>query len=96
MHHWVAMGSKGVQNSNMTYSLPTLEDIIKARDSLRGTPIRKTPLQASETYSKLTGTKHFLKIESSQPNNNLVAIHSKRSGSFFQVEAQCNLVLKGR
>src|SRR5918992_3534179 len=88
MHHWVAMGSKGVQNSNMTYSLPTIEDIIKARDSLRGTPIRKTPLQASETFSKLTGTKLFLKIESLQRTGSF-----KVRGAFVKLntlsEEQC-------
>ena len=88
MHHWVAMGSKGVQNSNMTYSLPTLEDIIKARDSLRGTPIRKTPLQASETFSKLTGTNLFLKIESLQRTGSF-----KVRGAFVKLntlsEEQC-------
>src|ERR671918_188361 len=88
MHHWVAMGSKGVQNSNMTYSLPTIEDIIKARDSLRRTPIRKTPLQASETFSKLTGTKLFLKIESLQRTGSF-----KVRGAFVKLntlsEEQC-------
>jgi threonine dehydratase len=33
---------------------------------LKGTPIRKTPLQASDTFTKLTGTNLFLKIESLQ------------------------------
>ena len=88
MHHCVAMGSKGVQNSNMTYSLPTIEDIVKARDSLRGTPIRKTPLQASETFSKLTGTKLFLKIESLQRTGSF-----KVRGAFVKLntlsEEQC-------
>src|ERR671913_308864 len=60
------MGSEGVQNSNMAYPLPTIEDIFKARNLLKGTPIRKTPLQASDTFSKLTGTNLFLKIESLQ------------------------------
>jgi threonine dehydratase len=62
------MGTESVQNSNMSYNdnVPTIEDIFKARNLLKGTPIRKTPLQASDTFTKLTGTNLFLKIESLQ------------------------------
>ncbi|HJR46522.1 MAG TPA: threonine ammonia-lyase, partial [Nitrososphaeraceae archaeon] len=82
------MGSEGVQNSNMTYPLPTIEDIFKARNLLKGTPIRKTPLQASDTFSKLTGTNLFLKIESLQRTGSF-----KVRGAFVKLnmlsEEQC-------
>ena len=58
------METEGVSSSNNTP--PNIEDIFKARDMLKGTPIRKTPLQGSDTFSKLTGTNLFLKIESLQ------------------------------
>jgi threonine dehydratase len=41
---------------------PTYDDIVKAR-SLIGDTVRKTPLQYSNTFSKLAGTKVFLKLE---------------------------------
>src|ERR687891_1278205 len=82
------MGSEGLQNSNMTYPLPTIEDIFKARNLLKGTPIRKTPLQASDTFSKLTGTNLFLKIESLQRTGSF-----KVRGAFVKLnmlsEEQC-------
>src|SRR5215210_1325578 len=82
------MGSEGVQNSNVTYHLPTIEDIFKARNLLKGTPIRKTPLQASDTFSKLTGTNLFLKIESLQRTGSF-----KVRGAFVKLnmlsEEQC-------
>ena len=39
-----------------------MNDIIKARDLLQGF-VRKTPLQSSNTFSKLAGTSIFLKLE---------------------------------
>lgn len=45
--------------------IPTMEDIFKARD-LFDESIRKTPLQRSNTFSKLVGTNVFLKLESLQ------------------------------
>lgn len=57
------MGTEGVHNSNASYTLPTIESISNARNLLRETPIRKTPLQASDTFSTLTGTDLFLKNE---------------------------------
>ena len=45
--------------------IPTIEDIFKARD-LFDDSIRKTPLQRSDTFSKLIGTNVFLKLESLQ------------------------------
>ena len=44
---------------------PSIEDIFKAREVLKKT-VRKTPLQRSETFSKLVGTNVFLKLESFQ------------------------------
>lgn len=41
---------------------PTYDDIVRARSLLEGT-VRKTPLQYSNTFSKLAGTKVFLKLE---------------------------------
>lgn len=41
---------------------PTYDDIVKAKSLLEGT-VRKTPLQYSNTFSKLAGTKVFLKLE---------------------------------
>jgi threonine dehydratase len=63
-----AMGTESIQNSNISYndSVPTIEDILNARNLLKETPIRKTPLQVSDTFTKLTGTNLFLKIESLQ------------------------------
>lgn len=62
------MGTESVQNSNISYNdtVPTIEDILNARNLLKETPIRKTPLQVSDTFTKLTGTNLFLKIESLQ------------------------------
>jgi threonine dehydratase len=44
---------------------PTIEDIFRARDLLNES-VRKTPLQRSDTFSKLIGTNIFLKLESLQ------------------------------
>jgi threonine dehydratase len=41
---------------------PTYEDIVRARSLLEGT-VRKTPLQYSNTFSRLAGTNVFLKLE---------------------------------
>jgi threonine dehydratase len=45
--------------------LPTIEDVFRARDLLDGS-VRRTPLQKSRTFSKLTGNNIFLKLESLQ------------------------------
>ncbi|HEY5631313.1 MAG TPA: pyridoxal-phosphate dependent enzyme, partial [Nitrososphaeraceae archaeon] len=50
---------------NESHEFPTLDDIFRARDSI-GNSIKKTPLQRSETFSKLIGTNIFLKLESLQ------------------------------
>lgn len=41
---------------------PTFEDIVKARELLEGT-VRKTPVQHSRTFSRIAGTRVFLKQE---------------------------------
>lgn len=86
MHQLIAMEIEGVSSSNNTP--PTIEDIFKARDMLKGTPIRKTPLQGSDTFSKLTGTNLFLKIESLQRTGSF-----KVRGAFVKLnmlsEEQC-------
>src|SRR6478672_8505992 len=51
--------------TNVKDEFPTIEHIFKARDSLNEV-VRKTPLQKSDTFSKLTGTNIFLKLESLQ------------------------------
>ena len=50
---------------NESNELPTIDDIFRARDSIDSS-IKKTPLQRSETFSKLIGTNIFLKLESLQ------------------------------
>jgi threonine dehydratase len=86
MHSLFAMEIEGVSSSNNTP--PNIEDIFKARDMLKGTPIRKTPLQGSDTFSKLTGTNLFLKIESLQRTGSF-----KVRGAFVKLnmlsEEQC-------
>ena len=47
------------------YRIPTIEDIVRAKNLLNES-IRKTPLQRSDTFSKLIGTNIFLKLESLQ------------------------------
>lgn len=44
---------------------PTLQDIVKARSILRGV-IRRTPLDYSNTFSRMTGCRLYLKMESLQ------------------------------
>ena len=53
-----------IQDANGN-GFPTIVDIFKARDLLNEA-VRKTPLQRSETFSKLIGTNIFLKLESLQ------------------------------
>jgi threonine dehydratase len=88
MHSLIAMGAEGVQSSSASYTLPTIEDIFNARNLLSGTPIRKTPLQASDTFSRLAGTNLFLKIESLQRTGSF-----KVRGAFVKLntlsEEQC-------
>ena len=45
---------------------PSIEDIQNARDLLIKNNIKKTPLQKSTTFSEITGSNIFMKIESLQ------------------------------
>jgi threonine dehydratase len=56
------MNDASVWNPEKRQKMPTAEDILKAREILAGT-VRKTPLQSSRTFSKLTGANLFLKLE---------------------------------
>jgi threonine dehydratase len=56
------MNDASVWNPARKQKSPALEDIVKARELLQGI-VRKTPLQSSETFSKLTGTSIYLKLE---------------------------------
>src|ERR671914_2163350 len=60
------MNGQSIWDANKKQDFPTIEDIFRARELLNGTTIRKTPLQRSDTFSKLTGTNIFLKLESLQ------------------------------
>jgi threonine dehydratase len=52
-------------STDNNYRIPTIEDIVRARGLLNEFT-RKTPLQRSDTFSKLIGTNIFLKLESLQ------------------------------
>jgi|SRR5438067_67803 threonine dehydratase len=52
-------------STDNNYRIPTIEDIVRARNLLNEST-RKTPLQRSDTFSKLIGTNIFLKLESLQ------------------------------
>jgi threonine dehydratase len=56
------MNDESVWNPEKRRHMPTIEDIVKAQELLSGT-IKKTPLQTSKTFSALTGTNLFLKLE---------------------------------
>jgi threonine dehydratase len=56
------MNHASVWNEDRKLKPPGLDDIVKARELLRGLA-RKTPLQSSNTFSKLAGTSVFLKLE---------------------------------
>src|ERR687891_2320443 len=60
------MNGQSIWDANKKQDFPTIEDIFRARELLNRTTIRKTPLQRSDTFSKLIGTKIFLKLESLQ------------------------------
>jgi threonine dehydratase len=59
------MNEDSVWNPDRKQNPPDLNDIIKARELLEGF-LRKTPLQSSETFSRLAGTSIHLKLESMQ------------------------------
>lgn len=56
------MNDASVWNPAKKQRAPTYEDIVKAGQLLEGFT-RKTPLQSSSTFSRLTGTSLFLKLE---------------------------------
>ena len=56
------MNDESLWNPEKKRRMPTIEDIVKAQELLSGT-IKKTPLQTSKTFSCLTGTNLFLKLE---------------------------------
>ncbi|MGH9993197.1 MAG: threonine ammonia-lyase [Nitrososphaera sp.] len=56
------MNNDSFWNSDRKQEPPSVEDIIKARELLASI-VRKTPLQSSTTFSRLVGTKIFLKLE---------------------------------
>src|ERR687886_152627 len=60
------MNGQSIWDANKKQDFPTIQDILRARDLLSKTTIRKTPLQRSDTFSKLAGTNVFLKLESLQ------------------------------
>jgi threonine dehydratase len=58
----IAMNDASFWNPDKKQKPPSLEDIVKAAELLQGYA-RKTPLQRSNTFSKLAGTSVFLKLE---------------------------------
>ena len=61
--------------------IPTFEDILRAQEVLSGT-VRKTPLQTSRTFSDLTGTNLFLKLECLQVTGSF-----KARGAFVKISS---------
>src|ERR671929_2168109 len=59
------MTRQSTPTTDEMHTIPTLEDILRAKDVLNGF-VRKTPLQRSDTFSRLIGTNIFLKLESLQ------------------------------
>src|SRR5437868_10062533 len=74
------MNVKSMSRTDKKHVVPTIEDIFRARDLLDGS-VRKTPLQRSDTFSKLTGTNIFLKLESLQKTGSF-----KVRGAFFKLD----------
>jgi threonine dehydratase len=73
------MNSQSVPSTDKKHRVPTIEDIIRAKVVLNGF-IRKTPLHRSDTFSKLTGTNIYLKLESLQRTGSF-----KVRGAFVKV-----------
>ena len=73
-----------IRGANEKHGFPTIEDIFKARDLLNKA-VRKTPLQRSDTFSKLTGTNIFLKLESLQKTGSF-----KVRGAFVKLDMLSN------
>lgn len=73
------MNDDSVWNPDEKQKMPTVEDILKARELLAGT-VRKTPLQSARTFSRLTGMNLFLKLECLQVTGSF-----KVRGAFVKV-----------
>jgi threonine dehydratase len=56
------MNDESIWNPGVNTQTPVFKDIVRAHELLSGT-VRKTPLQTSRTFSGLTGTNLFLKLE---------------------------------
>src|SRR6476660_1896964 len=74
------MNGWSMSSTDKKHMVPTIEDIFRARELLDGC-VRKTPLQKSDTFSKLTGTNIFLKLESLQKTGSF-----KVRGAFFKLD----------
>ena len=70
--------SNNIHNNN---KLPSIGDIQKARDILIKNNINKTPLQKSKTFSEITGSNLYLKIESLQKTGTF-----KVRGAFYKID----------
>src|SRR5919106_1211618 len=75
------MNDETVWNLEKKGRVPTFEDILTAQEVLAGT-IRKTPLQASRTFSGLAGTDVFLKLECLQVTGSF-----KARGAFVKISS---------
>lgn len=75
------MNNEIVWNLEKKRRIPTFEDILRAQEVLSGT-IRKTPLQTSRTFSDLTGTNLFLKLECLQVTGSF-----KARGAFVKISS---------
>ncbi len=73
------MNLDNVWNPDRKQRMPKIEDILNARELLSGT-IRKTPLQSSRTFSGLSGTNLFMKLECLQVTGSF-----KARGAFVKV-----------
>src|SRR5688572_25719129 len=73
------MNSDSVWNPDKWQKMPTVEDILKARELLSGI-VRKTPLQSTRTFSGLADTNLFLKLECLQVTGSF-----KVRGAFVKV-----------
>jgi len=73
------MNDASVWNHDKKQRAPAVDDILKARELMAGT-VRKTPLQNSRTFSRLSGTNLFLKLECQQVTGSF-----KVRGAFVKV-----------
>ena len=75
------MNDDSVWNPDKKQRLPKIEDILNARELLAGI-VRKTPLQNSRTFSRLTSTNLFMKLECLQVTGSF-----KARGAFVKVSS---------